>query len=71
MIWLVVLVLGSNLKEFFLGGANVMNSRDTGPKAKNKEATGSTSILKGYKVGMFDPQGNGAGIGGGLNRKKK
>jgi len=43
--------------------ASGMNTRDTGPKAKNKEATGSSNALKGYKVGMRDPQGLGAGIG--------
>jgi len=40
-----------------------MNTRDTGPKAKNKAKTGDSTALKGYKVGMRDPQGLGAGIG--------
>jgi len=39
-----------------------MNTRDTGPKAKNKEKTGSTNALRGYKVGDYDPQGLGAGL---------
>ena len=38
-----------------------MNTRDTGPKAKNKERTGSSNALRGYKVGDIDPQGLGAG----------
>jgi hypothetical protein len=37
-----------------------MNTRDTGPKAKNKAQTGDSSQLKGYKVGMRDPNGYGA-----------
>ena len=40
-------------------------------KAKNKEATGSTNALKGYKVGMRDANGYGAGIGGELKKKTK
>ena len=37
-----------------------MNTRDTGPKAKNKAQTGDTRLLNGYKVGMRDPNGYGA-----------
>ena len=48
-----------------------MNTRDTGPKAKNKAQTGDTRLLNGYKVGMRDPNGYGAGIGGGLKRTTK
>ena len=32
-----------------------MNTRDTGPKAKNKAQTGDTRLLNGYKVGMRAP----------------
>ena len=41
-------------------GCPGMNTRDTGPKAKNKAQTGDSSQLKGYKVGMRDPNGYGA-----------
>ena len=37
-----------------------MNTRDTGPKAKNKAQTGDSRLLNGYKVGMRDPNGYGA-----------
>jgi len=48
-----------------------MNTRDTGPKAKNKEKTGSTNALRGYRVGDYDPQGNGAGFRKGGSKVKR
>ena len=48
-----------------------MNTRDTGPKAKNKAQTGDTRLLNGYKVGMRDPNGLGAGIGGSMGKTKR
>ena len=75
--WEQYLQTGQNLWQTLFGGkqseykqAAGMNTRDTGPKAKNKEKTGSSNLLKGYKVGMRDPKGLGAGIGGGLDKKR-
>ena len=58
-------LVGSQGDDTSVRGAGTLGKKKVGPQSKNIVA------LKGYKVGMRDPNGLGAGIGGGMGKTKR